>query len=177
MARVGEWVVGGTRHSLLATTILKSGLSCTSSGWDWGMRGCLTMPYGYPANINLAEDSLTSCRGRRYDPMPAIGDSERRARNENTPWRQGPRGAFRWVVRQTLGEGGDVGGLLTLRPIHDVELNRLPLVEASEASPLDRGIVHEDIGAVRPLDEAVPLAVVEPLYGPASTHPSLPPFV
>src|SRR6185503_19310192 len=58
----------------------------------------------------------------------------------------------------------NVAGLQALRPLHDLELDALPLGERLEAFPLDRGEVHEYVLATFLRDEAETLRVVEPLH-------------
>src|SRR3990170_8805687 len=59
----------------------------------------------------------------------------------------------------------DVGGLLALRAIDDVELDRLALGERLVALAFDRGEVDEHVVPALPGDEAEALLVAEPLHG------------
>src|SRR5262245_9053686 len=81
-----------------------------------------------------------------------------------------PRGRSRLLARLLL---DDVGGLLSLRTLDDVKFHRLTLGEGAESASLDRRVVDEDVLLARPLDEAVPLGVVEPFHHPGLTHASL----
>ena len=54
-------------------------------------------------------------------------------------------------------------GLRAFRPLRDLELDLLPLIEGLEAVALDGAVVNEDVGRAGLLDEAVALRVVEPL--------------
>src|SRR5918996_465648 len=59
----------------------------------------------------------------------------------------------------------DVRGLLSLLPVNDLELDLLSLMESSVPVTLDGREMDEQVLAVRPGDEAVPLLVAEPLDG------------
>ena len=59
----------------------------------------------------------------------------------------------------------NVGGLKTFGPLHEFEFHRRSFLEAAVAVSLDSGKVNEDVFTRSPLDEAVALAGVEPLYG------------
>jgi hypothetical protein len=58
----------------------------------------------------------------------------------------------------------NVFSLPALRPLGDVELHRLALLQALETACLDRGEVHKNILAILTADEAIAFGVVEPLY-------------
>src|SRR5436190_11187573 len=75
-----------------------------------------------------------------------------------------PRAPRRALVAPSLrGDGADVGGLLALGAVHDVELDLLALGEAAVAVTRDGREVDEDVVAVGTGDEPVPLLVAEPL--------------
>src|SRR5262249_35547660 len=65
---------------------------------------------------------------------------------------------------------GDVGRLLALGALHDVELHRLALRQRAEARALDGGVMDEDVLSAGAFDETVPLGLVEPLHHAAFTH-------
>src|SRR5215204_1686639 len=67
-----------------------------------------------------------------------------------------------------------VGGVESLRPRLDLELDLLTLGERFEPIHCDRGEVDEDVLASLLFDETVPLRVIEPLHFP-SGHCALPP--
>src|SRR6266487_1233139 len=69
-----------------------------------------------------------------------------------------------------------VGGLGALRPLGDVELDGLPLLERAVAGRLDRAEVHEDVRAGLRRNEAIALFGVEPLDG-SDGHELVPPSV
>src|SRR5581483_2409183 len=69
---------------------------------------------------------------------------------------------------------GDVGRLLSLRALHDVELDGLALGQGAEPGALDGSVMDEDVFLARALDEPVPFGVVEPLHDSGFTHGSLP---
>ncbi len=72
------------------------------------------------------------------------------------------------------GRGGpDLDGLQSLGPLCQLELDRLPLLEAAVAVHLDGGVVNEDVFSFGLRDEAVPLLRVEPLDR-SRCHPILP---
>jgi len=54
--------------------------------------------------------------------------------------------------------------LPALGSLHDVELNRLPLLEAAETVRLDGGEMDENVLAILAADETKTLSVVEPLH-------------
>jgi hypothetical protein len=54
--------------------------------------------------------------------------------------------------------------LPALGSLHDVELNRLPLLEAAETVRLDGGEMDENVLAILAADKSKTLSVVEPLY-------------
>src|ERR1051325_11137976 len=74
-----------------------------------------------------------------------------------------PRGLVSEAVRRHS-DGPDVGSLLALRTLDDVELHRLAFGQCSIAVSSDRAVVDEDIIAIRTSDEAIPLLVAEPLH-------------
>ena len=57
-----------------------------------------------------------------------------------------------------------IGGLRPLGPLHDLELDLLPLAQRLEAILLDGRKMDKHIFATVLLDEAIALAVVEPLH-------------
>ena len=67
------------------------------------------------------------------------------------------------VMRRAL-EGADVISLPALRPLGDVKLHRLALLQALESARLDRREVHKNVFATLTADEAVAFGVIEPLY-------------
>src|SRR5262245_54742124 len=67
---------------------------------------------------------------------------------------------------------GDVAGLRALGTVNDLELHCLPFSARPETVTLDGRVGHEDIAASFPLDEAVPLGVVEPLDLACDAHRS-----
>src|SRR5438046_10421445 len=83
---------------------------------------------------------------------------------------RGARGRIPRAPRWTLvapslrRDGADVGGLLALGAVHDVELDLLALGEAAIAVTRDGREVDEDVVAVGAGDEPVPLLVAEPLH-------------
>ena len=85
---------------------------------------------------------------------------------------KGPRSSGPFLSRAGCGQLDldYVGCLLTLRSFHDIELKRLTLGQALESVALDRRIMHENIVAVRSLDESEALGIVEPLYGTRVSH-------
>ena len=54
--------------------------------------------------------------------------------------------------------------LPALGSLHDVELDRLPFLQAAEALALNRREMNKYILAILPADKAVAFGVVEPLY-------------
>src|SRR2546425_4157796 len=70
---------------------------------------------------------------------------------------------------------GDVGRLKTFGSLGHLEFDRLTLLKGLVSVTLDRGEMDEDVRPILLLDEAVTLAVVEPLHlalghwGPSST--------
>jgi hypothetical protein len=58
----------------------------------------------------------------------------------------------------------NVLGLPALWPLGHVELDRLTLLQAPEASCLDSGEMHEDILSGLAADKAVAFGIVKPLY-------------
>src|SRR5262245_57954031 len=73
-------------------------------------------------------------------------------------------------IKRLLGGAGHVTGLRALRPINDLEFDRLALFEGSKSRALNRGVVHEDIAAAFALDETVALRVIEPLDLACDAH-------
>src|SRR5262245_18784359 len=65
---------------------------------------------------------------------------------------------------------GDVGRLLALGALHDVELHRLALGQRAEARALDGRVVDEDVLPAGALDQTVPLGLLEPLDHTALAH-------
>jgi hypothetical protein len=63
-----------------------------------------------------------------------------------------------------LSERLDVLSLQALRTLGYVELNRLALLKAFEASRLDCRKMHKNVFATLTADEAVAFGVIEPLY-------------
>jgi hypothetical protein len=61
-------------------------------------------------------------------------------------------------------ERADVVSLPAFRPLGDVKLHCLALLQALEAACLDRREVHKNIFATLTADEAVAFGVIEPLY-------------
>src|SRR5215813_11231581 len=57
----------------------------------------------------------------------------------------------------------DVGGLLALGPMDNLELHLFPFSEGLEAGALDRGEVDKNILATLTSDEAITLTIVKPL--------------
>jgi hypothetical protein len=71
----------------------------------------------------------------------------------------------RWPFKPVLElQRLNVRSLPTLRPLHNVELNGLTLLEALEAAGINRRIVNEYIFTVLAANESKPLRVIEPLY-------------
>src|SRR5438445_2812119 len=70
----------------------------------------------------------------------------------------GPRSEVRLLF-------ADVLGLQSLRPLRNLELHAVAFGERAEPVHLDGGVVDEHVLAALLRDEAVPLAVVEPLHG------------
>jgi hypothetical protein len=66
----------------------------------------------------------------------------------------------RWVLKLN-----HVCRLESLRSLYDLELDGRTFLKATIAVSLDRRKVDEDVLATLPLDETIPLAGVEPLYG------------
>jgi hypothetical protein len=66
----------------------------------------------------------------------------------------------RWVLKLN-----HVCRLESLRSPHDFELDGRTFLKATIAVSLDRRKVDEDVLATLPLDETIPLAGIEPLYG------------
>src|SRR5438552_7209798 len=95
---------------------------------------------------------------RRASPPPSGPGCKRRASAE---------ARLHWIGRRRRASRRlDVGCLLALRPVHDVELNLLTLREGAVAVADDRREVNEDVIALRGRDEAIALLVAEPLDGP-----------
>src|SRR3990170_6698570 len=67
--------------------------------------------------------------------------------------------------RRSRSKRVDVGRLLAFRAVHDLELDRLALVQGLEALALDRGEVDEHVLPGLARDEPVALLVAEPLHG------------
>ena len=66
-------------------------------------------------------------------------------------------------MRRAL-ERADVVSLPAFRPLGDVKLHCLALLQALEAARLDRREVHKNVFATLTADEAVAFGVIEPLY-------------
>src|SRR5512135_3689959 len=64
----------------------------------------------------------------------------------------------------------DVRGLQAFRALLDLEFHRVPFIQRAVAIGLDGGEVDEHVSSRFPLDEAVPLGCVEPLYGSFFLH-------
>lgn len=62
----------------------------------------------------------------------------------------------------------DVEGFVTLAARSDIELDGLAFIERAETGTLDVGIMHEDVVAICPRDEAEALLGVEELDGACS---------
>lgn len=82
---------------------------------------------------------------------------------------------LREVGRDQL-ELDDVGRLLALWSVHDIELERLTLSQSLESVALDCRKVYKYIRTVWSLDESVTLGVVEPLYRASASHVLLSPL-
>src|SRR3954453_6483205 len=83
--------------------------------------------------------------------------------------RDGPRsGPVRRLLRVPGVRGLNVRRLQALVALHDLELDLLALGQRPVALRLDGGVMHEDIVAVLPGDEAEALLVREPLHGALS---------
>src|SRR5919106_739597 len=89
-------------------------------------------------------------RGRRGRELTSVGGGRSFATVVYEPWSH-------------LLDRADVGRLLTLRPVDDVELDLLALGERLVAVTLNRREVHEYVVTVGAGDEAIPLLVAEPL--------------
>ncbi len=61
---------------------------------------------------------------------------------------------------------GDVSGLRTLLSLGDLELYLITFLKTFVAFRSNRAVVHEDIGAIVPSDEAVALSIVKPFTVP-----------
>jgi proteasome assembly chaperone (PAC2) family protein len=94
---------------------------------------------------------------------PAAPGAETAAQTVSGPPGLRPGGPVDCEIRSLWGHRAHVCGLQPLRPLGDVELHQLSLVERPAPLHLDRGEVHEDVLAVGTGDEAVPLVRVEPL--------------
>jgi len=64
----------------------------------------------------------------------------------------------------------DIGCLEAFRPLQQVKLNCLALVKSAIAIFLDGGEVNENVFTRGPLDEAVSLGPVKPLYCTLLSH-------
>jgi hypothetical protein len=69
----------------------------------------------------------------------------------------------------------DLVGLRPLLPLNDIELNRVTSLQRLEALTLDGRVMNEDISSAVLADEAVSLAIVEPLYPTLKSSQLLPP--
>ena len=67
-------------------------------------------------------------------------------------------------IRFPILENLNVLSLPALGSLGDVELHRLAFLEASEATGLDGGEMHENVFAILTADKAVAFGVIEPLY-------------
>src|SRR5579862_7150497 len=86
-----------------------------------------------------------------------------RGERRQMPSRQAA-GGRRYSYRK-LGSFGDVGGLRSLLPLGDLELNVITFLKTLVTFRGDRAVVHEDVGtAVVAPDKTVALGVIEPLY-------------
>ena len=101
-------------------------------------------------------------RGRALPARPS-GGSGTEGRTVSGPPGLGPGGPVDCGIRSLRGHRAHVCGLQPLRPLGDVELHHLSLVERPVPLHLDRGEVHEDVLAVGTGDEAVAFVRVEPL--------------
>jgi len=59
----------------------------------------------------------------------------------------------------------DVRGLWTFLALRDLELYLISFLKALVALRSNRAVVHKDISAIVPSDEAVALGIVKPLHG------------
>src|SRR6185295_17407620 len=69
-----------------------------------------------------------------------------------------PRAAL--LQRQPPAETDDPSGLRAVRSLHDLELDRLPLLQALESLALNRGGAHHHVLSSIRVDESVPLGLV-----------------
>ena len=58
-----------------------------------------------------------------------------------------------------------VGGLWTLRPLHDFEFDDISFLQCAVTVSDDGGIVNEHIRAIVAPDKAVTFCVIEPFHG------------
>jgi len=58
-----------------------------------------------------------------------------------------------------------VGGLWTLRPLHDFEFDDISFLQCAVTVSDDGGIVNEHIRAIVTPDEAITFGVIEPFHG------------
>src|SRR6266511_2137819 len=127
------------RGGLVAGTALVAGRGWRpSTGYGWAS----------PKTTRVAEGP--GQRGRRVQERDRSGHESAPRANPAVP------------MRMCL-DGADVGRLRALRPLRDVELHALVVLQAAEAVGRDRGEVREDVlAAVVRRDEAETLVGVEP---------------
>ena len=118
---------------------------------------------GSPGLADLPPEELVAEVERYLRDHPAAPGAETAAQTVSGPPGLRPGGPVDCEIRSLWGHRAHVCGLQPLRPLGDVELHQLSLVERPVPLHLDRGEVHEDVLAVGTGDEAVPLVRVEPL--------------
>src|SRR3954464_9471585 len=90
----------------------------------------------------------------------------RKASSPASGWRMRGSTNVRLSCPEVWSDGADPVGLRALLALRHLELDPLVLLQAAVAAGLDRGEVHEHVGATPILaDETVALVGVEPLHG------------
>src|SRR2546422_601749 len=103
-------------------------------------------------------------------PIPGISACEhgqylRAQAAVRLPMKKAARAAFQFLDLE-LPRLLDVGGLLSLGPLHHVEADFLAFLEGLEAGHVDRREMREQVlAAVVGRDETIAFRVVEPLHG------------
>jgi len=87
--------------------------------------------------------------------MPELQDSE----TAGVPIIRGYRLKFHYVL-----------GLIALGTLDHLKLHCLVFIQGAEALALDGAVMHEDIGAVIPADEAKTFGIIKPFYRTSFFH-------
>lgn len=91
----------------------------------------------------------------------AFQDGKTKGRQSGTSLPAGNNGRAESLAARFL----HVGGLWTLRPLHDFEFDDISFLQCAVTVSDDGGIVNEHIRAIVTPDEAITFGVVEPFHG------------